>query len=201
MVSGGPCVLDFSFSPEVEWALTSHQRVLVVLHASPFHKRRFLRVASRKGEEGEKGLRIAVKNAALEREVEELKGEVTRLDGEFGVLLARVEALEVGGGGEVEPLDSDEAAELGLRPDFQDLVVQPDPVDTMSKEGYKRSAMTPASSGYVSAAGEEVVVEEGVGERVAEEEIEMDEEGLWSPSSSDRAVLALIPDSSAFPTQ
>ncbi|KAF9642548.1 hypothetical protein BDM02DRAFT_3133013 [Thelephora ganbajun] len=32
----------------------------------------------------------------------------------------------------------------------------------------------PASSGYISAAGEEVVVEEGVGERVAEEEIEME---------------------------
>ncbi|KAF9642231.1 hypothetical protein BDM02DRAFT_3193640 [Thelephora ganbajun] len=33
-------------------------------------------------------------NAALEREVEELKQLVTRLEGEFGVLLARVEALE-----------------------------------------------------------------------------------------------------------
>ncbi|KAF9641843.1 hypothetical protein BDM02DRAFT_3194443 [Thelephora ganbajun] len=84
------------------------------------------------------------KNAALEREVEGLKNQVARLEGEFGVLLARVEALEwvtpseylsvedllrVGGGGEVEPLDSDEAAALGLRADFQALVDKPDPVD------------------------------------------------------------------------
>ncbi|KAF9642675.1 hypothetical protein BDM02DRAFT_3234267 [Thelephora ganbajun] len=88
---------------------------------------------------------LLAKNAALERDVEELKGQVARLDGEFGVLLARVEALEwvtpseylsvedllrAGGGGEVESMDSGEAAELGLRPDFQDLVDQPDPVDT-----------------------------------------------------------------------
>ncbi|KAF9641896.1 hypothetical protein BDM02DRAFT_3194327 [Thelephora ganbajun] len=41
----GPCMLEFQFSPETEWALTSHYRVLVVLLASPFHKRRFLKVA------------------------------------------------------------------------------------------------------------------------------------------------------------
>ncbi|KAF9644797.1 hypothetical protein BDM02DRAFT_3131544 [Thelephora ganbajun] len=34
------------------------------------------------------------KNAALEREVEELKQTVAQLEGEFGVLLARLEALE-----------------------------------------------------------------------------------------------------------
>ncbi|KAF9642861.1 hypothetical protein BDM02DRAFT_3230625 [Thelephora ganbajun] len=87
---------------------------------------------------------LLTKNAALEREVEELKGKVTRLDGEFGVLLARVEALEwvtpseylsvedllrAGGEGGVVPMDSDEAAALGLCPDFQDLVDRPDPVD------------------------------------------------------------------------
>ncbi|KAF9641854.1 hypothetical protein BDM02DRAFT_3194416 [Thelephora ganbajun] len=85
------------------------------------------------------------RNAALEREVEELKQMVVRLDGEFGVLLARVEALEwvapseyllvedllrVGGEGEVASMDSDEAAILGLRSDFQDQVDRPDPVDT-----------------------------------------------------------------------
>ncbi|KAF9641945.1 hypothetical protein BDM02DRAFT_3194209 [Thelephora ganbajun] len=191
MVAGGPCTLDFSFSPEVEWALVSHQRVLVVLLASPFHKRRFLRVASRKARLGfshlllthrllehpivvlpfwtaeafdvylremialpikSSGLPVPtpfnssprVKNAALEREVEGLKGQVARLEGEFGVLLARVEALEwvipseylsvedllrAGGGGEVESMDSGEAAELGLRSDFQALVDRLDPVD------------------------------------------------------------------------
>ncbi|KAF9642973.1 hypothetical protein BDM02DRAFT_3192381 [Thelephora ganbajun] len=85
------------------------------------------------------------KNAALEREVEELKQMVMRMDGEYGVLLARVEALEwtapseylsvedllrIGGEGEVAPMSSDEAAQLGLRPDFQELVDKPDPVDT-----------------------------------------------------------------------
>ncbi|KAF9642722.1 hypothetical protein BDM02DRAFT_3192789 [Thelephora ganbajun] len=84
------------------------------------------------------------KNAALEREVEGLKQRLESLSGEFGVLQARVEALEwvspseylsaedllrMGGGGEVAPLDSDEAAALGLRADFQDLVDRPDPVD------------------------------------------------------------------------
>ncbi|KAF9642751.1 hypothetical protein BDM02DRAFT_3192736 [Thelephora ganbajun] len=58
------------------------------------------------------------------------------------------------------------------------------------------------SSGYVSledVSGEnEVVVEE---EHIGEESFEMDEEQLWSPSSSDRAVLALVPDTPAFPTQ
>ncbi|KAF9643234.1 hypothetical protein BDM02DRAFT_3132565 [Thelephora ganbajun] len=59
----------------------------------------------------------------------------------------------------------------------------------------------PSSSGYVSledAAGEgDIMVEEGV----EEEELRVDEEGMWSPNSSDCAVLALIPDASAFPTQ
>ncbi|KAF9642723.1 hypothetical protein BDM02DRAFT_3192790 [Thelephora ganbajun] len=84
------------------------------------------------------------KNAALDREVRELKETVARLEGEMGVLLARVEALEwtapseylsvedllrMGGDGGVASMDSDEAAELGLRSDFQDLVDRPDPVD------------------------------------------------------------------------
>ncbi|KAF9643064.1 hypothetical protein BDM02DRAFT_3192262 [Thelephora ganbajun] len=87
---------------------------------------------------------LLCRNATLEREVEELKQMVMWLDGEFGVLLARVEALEwtapleylsvedllrIGGEGEVAAMDSDEAAGLGLRPDFQDLVDRPDPVD------------------------------------------------------------------------
>ncbi|KAF9641996.1 hypothetical protein BDM02DRAFT_3133407 [Thelephora ganbajun] len=45
----GPCMLEFRFSPETEWVLTSHHHVLVVLLASPFHKHCFLKVASRKG--------------------------------------------------------------------------------------------------------------------------------------------------------
>ncbi|KAF9643820.1 hypothetical protein BDM02DRAFT_3191154 [Thelephora ganbajun] len=52
----------------------------------------------------------------------------------------------------------------------------------------------PQSSGYVS-------LEESVGEGVGEEEMEVGGEGLWSPNSSDHAVLALIPDASAFPVQ
>ncbi|KAF9642060.1 hypothetical protein BDM02DRAFT_3193997 [Thelephora ganbajun] len=58
------------------------------------------------------------------------------------------------------------------------------------------------SLGYVSVedvVGEgEVIVEE---ENTGEENFGMDEEQLWSPSSSNRTVLALIPDTSAFPTQ
>ncbi|KAF9641906.1 hypothetical protein BDM02DRAFT_3133479, partial [Thelephora ganbajun] len=84
------------------------------------------------------------KNAALEREVEVLKQTVMRLDGEFGVLLARMEALEwvepseylsvdnlldLGVGG-VQEMDADEAGALGLRPDFGALVDRPDPLDT-----------------------------------------------------------------------
>ncbi|KAF9648725.1 hypothetical protein BDM02DRAFT_3128825 [Thelephora ganbajun] len=80
------------------------------------------------------------KNADLDREVGELKEVVTRLEGELGVLLARVEALEwtapseylsvkdllrMGGEGGVAPMDSDEAAALGLRPNFQDLPLIP----------------------------------------------------------------------------
>ncbi|KAF9641815.1 hypothetical protein BDM02DRAFT_3194510 [Thelephora ganbajun] len=85
------------------------------------------------------------KNADLDREVGELKEVVTRLEGELGVLLARMEALEwapsseylsvedllrLGGDGGVVSMDSGEVAALGLRPDFQDLVDRPDPVDT-----------------------------------------------------------------------
>ncbi|KAF9642546.1 hypothetical protein BDM02DRAFT_3193038 [Thelephora ganbajun] len=88
---------------------------------------------------------LLARNAALEREVEELKQMVARMDGEFSVLLARVEVLEwtapseylsvedllrEGSGGEVASMDSDEAVALGLRPNFQGLVDRPDPIDT-----------------------------------------------------------------------
>ncbi|KAF9641957.1 hypothetical protein BDM02DRAFT_3194184 [Thelephora ganbajun] len=164
----GPCMLEFRFSPETKWVLTSHTRVLVVLLASPFHKRRFLRVASRKVRLGYSHLLLTHRLlehpivilpfwtveafdvylremiALPKGEEGELKEVVTRLEGEFGVLLARVEALEwvtpseylsvedllrMGDKGGVVPMDSDEAAALGLRPDFQDLVDRPDPVD------------------------------------------------------------------------
>ncbi|KAF9646416.1 hypothetical protein BDM02DRAFT_3188829 [Thelephora ganbajun] len=83
--------------------------------------------------------------ATLEQEVEVLMQTVAQLEGEFGILLARVEALEwttpsaylsvedlfcQGAGGEVEEMDSDAAWELGLHPDFSALVDRPDPVDT-----------------------------------------------------------------------
>ncbi|KAF9642462.1 hypothetical protein BDM02DRAFT_3193185 [Thelephora ganbajun] len=168
MVAGGACMLEFSFSPEVEWSLSSHLRVLIVLHASPFHKRRFLRVASRKARLGYSHLLLTHhllehpivilpfwtaeafdvylrEMIALPKGEEgELKETVARLEGELGVFLARVEALEwtapseylsvedllrAGGEGGVVPMDSDEAAALGLRPDFQALVDRPDPVD------------------------------------------------------------------------
>ncbi|KAF9648666.1 hypothetical protein BDM02DRAFT_3128871 [Thelephora ganbajun] len=90
----GPCMLEFCFSPETEWVLTSHTRILVVLLASPFHKRRFLKVASRK---------------ALE----------WTAPSEY---LSVEDLLWMGGEGVVAPMDSDEAAALGLRPDFQDLI-------------------------------------------------------------------------------
>ncbi|KAF9651813.1 hypothetical protein BDM02DRAFT_3184313 [Thelephora ganbajun] len=46
------CRLEFQFSPDVEWTLVSHVRVLVVLLHSPSHKRRFLKIASRKARLG-----------------------------------------------------------------------------------------------------------------------------------------------------
>ncbi|KAF9643775.1 hypothetical protein BDM02DRAFT_3191238 [Thelephora ganbajun] len=58
----------------------------------------------------------------------------------------------------------------------------------------------PSSSSYVSVedAGEEGDVM--VGERMEEEkEVETYEDGLWSPNSSDCAILALVPDAPAFP--
>ncbi|KAF9642123.1 hypothetical protein BDM02DRAFT_3133310 [Thelephora ganbajun] len=67
---------------------------------------------------------------------------------------------------------------------------------------WERMEFRMSSSGYVSAPGEEVaLMEEGEEEERVEEEVDMGEEGLWSPNSSDRAVLALVPDSSVFPTQ
>ncbi|KAF9642305.1 hypothetical protein BDM02DRAFT_3133175 [Thelephora ganbajun] len=62
---------------------------------------------------------------------------------------------------------------------------------------WERMEFRASSSSYVSADGEgEASMEGGV-----EEEVDMGEEGLWSPNSSDRAVLALVPNSSTFPTQ
>ncbi|KAF9642523.1 hypothetical protein BDM02DRAFT_3133032 [Thelephora ganbajun] len=131
----GPCMLEFQFSPETEWVLTSHHRVLVVLLASPFHKRRFLKVASRK------------------------EGGSLYWWEEMGEMRVRMMELE-------------------LAWEQRDL---------------------PQSSGYVSleeAVGEGEAV---VGEEVEEEGMEIGEEGLWSPNSSDRAVLALVPDAPVFP--
>ncbi|KAF9641834.1 hypothetical protein BDM02DRAFT_3194475 [Thelephora ganbajun] len=156
MVAGGPCTLEFSFSPEVEWSLSSHLRVLIVLHASPFHKRRFLRVASRKARLGYSYLLLTHRllehpivilpfwtaeafdvylremiALPMEGEEGELKEVVTRLGGGIGCLLGSCGGAGMGGeGGVVEPMDAGEAAELGLRPDFQDLVDRPDPIDT-----------------------------------------------------------------------
>ncbi|KAF9643315.1 hypothetical protein BDM02DRAFT_3191857 [Thelephora ganbajun] len=79
---------------------------------------------------------LLAKNAALDREVGELKDTVAQLEGEFGVLLAHVEALEwvtpseyllvedllrVGAEGGIEEMDEDVASSLGLRPDFGPL--------------------------------------------------------------------------------
>ncbi|KAF9643145.1 hypothetical protein BDM02DRAFT_3192131 [Thelephora ganbajun] len=86
---------------------------------------------------------LLAKNAALEHKVEMLHQTVGRLDGELGVLLARVEALEwvalseylsmedlLGlGTREVQAMESDVAVEMGLWPDFGPLVDRPDPVD------------------------------------------------------------------------
>ncbi|KAF9650824.1 hypothetical protein BDM02DRAFT_3127360 [Thelephora ganbajun] len=86
---------------------------------------------------------LLAKNVALEREVEVLKRMVMRLDGEFSVLLAWVEALEwvapleylsmedlLGlGTGEVQEMEAEVASEMGLRPDFGPLVDRPNPVD------------------------------------------------------------------------
>ncbi|KAF9643037.1 hypothetical protein BDM02DRAFT_3132696 [Thelephora ganbajun] len=67
---------------------------------------------------------------------------------------------------------------------------------------WERMEFQALSLGYVSAGGGEVaLVGEGIEEERVEEEVGMDEEGLWSLNSSDHAVLALVPDSSAFPTQ
>ncbi|KAF9645702.1 hypothetical protein BDM02DRAFT_3189490 [Thelephora ganbajun] len=65
---------------------------------------------------------------------------------------------------------------------------------------WERMEFQASSSGYVSAGGEEAALaEEGMEEERIEEEDDMGEEGLWSPNSSDRAVLALVPDAPAFP--
>ncbi|KAF9641941.1 hypothetical protein BDM02DRAFT_3133451 [Thelephora ganbajun] len=86
---------------------------------------------------------LLAKNAALEHEVEELKQTVTWLDGEFGVLLARVEVLEwvalseylsvedllgLGTGG-VQEMEAEVASKMGLWPDFGPLVDRPNTVD------------------------------------------------------------------------
>ncbi|KAF9647385.1 hypothetical protein BDM02DRAFT_3248424 [Thelephora ganbajun] len=85
---------------------------------------------------------LLAKNAALDREVGELKDTVAWLEGEFGVLLARVEALEwvtpskylsvedllrVGAEGGIEEMDEGVASSLGLQPDFRPLVDQLEP--------------------------------------------------------------------------
>ncbi|KAF9642238.1 hypothetical protein BDM02DRAFT_3193622 [Thelephora ganbajun] len=174
MVAGGPCMLEFSFSPEVEWALSSHLHILVVLHASPFHKRRFLRVASRKARLGYSYLLLT--HRLLEHPIVILPFWTAEA---FDVYLREMIAL---------PIDGEEGVE-GLK---QELELAWEQMEFR------------ASSGYASAVGEEVASREGgvEEERVEEEEeVEMGEEGLWSPNSSDRAILALVPDAPAFPVQ
>ncbi|KAF9642171.1 hypothetical protein BDM02DRAFT_3193762 [Thelephora ganbajun] len=143
------CCLEFQFSPDVEWTLVSHTHVLVILLHSPSHKRRFLKIASRKA-------RLGYSHLLLTHHL---------LDHPLLIL----------------PFWTMDGLDLELELAWEQREFQ-------------------ASSRYVSmegAAGEgDVGVEEGVGE----EEL-MDEEGLWSPNSSDRAVLALVPDTAAFPTQ
>ncbi|KAF9650818.1 hypothetical protein BDM02DRAFT_3127481 [Thelephora ganbajun] len=111
----GPCMLEFQFSPETEWALVSHHRVLVVLLASPFHKRRFLKVASRKV-------------SSLARQAQMLELELAWERREFqassGYVSAAGEEVAVEEG--VEERVAEERWSLWIR----DLVVQPDPVDT-----------------------------------------------------------------------
>ncbi|KAF9643596.1 hypothetical protein BDM02DRAFT_3191413 [Thelephora ganbajun] len=98
-----------------------------------------------KGEVSTQANALQLQNAALEQEVECLKQMVARLEGEFGVLLAQVEALEwtapseylsvddllrMGAEGEVESMESSEVVEVGLCSNFKDLVDQPDSFDT-----------------------------------------------------------------------
>ncbi|KAF9645008.1 hypothetical protein BDM02DRAFT_3207848 [Thelephora ganbajun] len=85
------------------------------------------------------------RNAALEREVTELKQGMGQLEGEFGVLLARVESLEwvspseylstdsllwQGAKGVVVDMSPDTVLEAGLCQDFGLLVDRPDLIDT-----------------------------------------------------------------------
>ncbi|KAF9643316.1 hypothetical protein BDM02DRAFT_3132512 [Thelephora ganbajun] len=88
---------------------------------------------------------LLAKNSALEHEVEELKHKVNQLDGEFGVLLACVKALEWVtpseylsvedllrlGTGEVQEMEVEVASKMGLQLDFGPLVDRPDPVDIL----------------------------------------------------------------------
>ncbi|KAF9643231.1 hypothetical protein BDM02DRAFT_3191996 [Thelephora ganbajun] len=69
------------------------------------------------------------KNAALEQEVEELKQTVMRLDGEFSVLLARVESLEWTAPSEYLSVDN-----LGLRSDFRELASPSPGVEVEAEE-------------------------------------------------------------------
>ncbi|KAF9642948.1 hypothetical protein BDM02DRAFT_3132749 [Thelephora ganbajun] len=85
------------------------------------------------------------KNVALVCEVEVLKQTVEQMDGELGVLLAQVEALEwvnpleylsvkdllrLGAEGDIMEMDTTAASNLALCPDFSALVDRPEPLDT-----------------------------------------------------------------------
>ncbi|KAF9643085.1 hypothetical protein BDM02DRAFT_3192234 [Thelephora ganbajun] len=172
MVAGGPCILDFSFSPEVEWALTSHQRILVILQASPFHKRQFLRVASRKARLGYSHLLLT--HRLLEHPIVILPFWTAEA---FDVYLREMIALPIGERAEVEDL-----LWLGAKGGVEAM--------EELELAWEQQGLQ-ASLGYTSA------VEEGVDKGVVEMQegyVEEDEERLWFSNSSNRAVLALIPD-------
>ncbi|KAF9642877.1 hypothetical protein BDM02DRAFT_3132803 [Thelephora ganbajun] len=163
MVTGGPCVLNFSFSPEVEWALSSHQHVLIILLASPFHKRHFLRVASRKAQLGYSYLLLT--HHLLEHPIVILPFWTSEA---FDSSLREEGRQAESKGGWARRGCVREDHEMGdVRVQMMEL-----------KLAWEQREVA-SSSGYISAGGEEAaLVEEGMEEERVEEEEDMGEEGL-----------------------